>query len=131
MLRGVGSCVCVCVLTPVRVTPLRAMPQATGALYLDDGASFDFQDNMYRLRRFTFADNTLTSELEEGSAKYTERTSVERLVIVGLGAEPSKVVTRTAVVRRRCRAGDAKRVCLARSHPDAYGATPCDTRARY
>lgn len=82
--------------------------QATGALYLDDGSTFDFQDGLYRLRRFTFADSTLTSTLEEGSASYTERTSIERLVVVGLGAAPSSVVTKTAAVRAgrvRCAVG--------------------------
>lgn len=69
--------------------------QATGALYLDDGSSFAFQDGLYRLRRFTFADSKLTSTLEEGSADYTEHTSIERLVVVGLGAAPNKVVTQT------------------------------------
>ena len=79
---------------------------------MDDGASFEFQQGKYRLRRFEFTDSKLVSTLEEGSAAYSEDTLIERVVIVGLGAEPTKVIKSSAAVRRRIVVGHACVVSL-------------------
>ena len=56
--------------------------KAAGELYLDDGASFQFQQGAFDLRRFVFQDGTLTSSRADGGG-YTSDATFERVVLPG------------------------------------------------
>ncbi len=65
--------------------------KASGDLYLDDGISYDFQrSKSFRLRRFDFEGRVLKSSLAAGSKAFAVANSIERIVVVGLGAAPAK-----------------------------------------
>ena len=67
---------------------------ADGELYLDDGITYDYQrSDAFRLRRFSFrggAKGTLTASKQAGGKSFAVPNSVERIVVVGLGAAPAK-----------------------------------------
>jgi len=55
---------------------------ATGFLYLDDGATFDFTDNKYELRMLTLLDGKVMNVLAS-TARYSTEEVVERIIILG------------------------------------------------
>lgn len=75
------------------IITLTSSGTAEGELYVDDGESFDYEVGVYMHRRFSFANNKLTSEEMAAPAKnekkrkeYLKGTAgltVERIVIVG------------------------------------------------
>ena len=63
--------------------------QASGELYMDDEHTFDFKQGKFCLRRFVFSKGTLKGEAV--TSGFAPVNTVERVVILGLGAAPSAV----------------------------------------
>ncbi|XP_054997010.1 neutral alpha-glucosidase AB isoform X1 [Sorex araneus] len=72
-------------------------PQGTaqGELFLDDGHSFNYQNqHAFLLRRFSFAGNTLVSSSADPQGHFETPIWIERVVIIGAG-KPAAVVLQT------------------------------------
>ncbi|KAG9291649.1 hypothetical protein G9A89_022068 [Geosiphon pyriformis] len=71
--------------------------EATGILYLDDGETYDYEAGAYVHRRFSYSSNRLTSTsipIKGDNSKFIasiKDVRVERIIIVGLEKEPSKI----------------------------------------
>lgn len=76
------------------VVALDSHSQADGELYIDDYHSFDYKKGHFLRRKFTFANNKLTSEAI-GTEKFGATNTVERVVILGVTQQPSKVTLET------------------------------------
>ncbi|XP_030855177.1 neutral alpha-glucosidase AB isoform X2 [Strongylocentrotus purpuratus] len=63
---------------------------ANGDLYIDDGHSFDYKQQKYIYRQFTFSANKLESRALSG-AGFETNSWLERVVIIGLKSVPKKV----------------------------------------
>ncbi|MBN3273748.1 GANAB glucosidase, partial [Polyodon spathula] len=64
---------------------------ASGELFVDDGHTFSFETkNQYIHRRFTFANNSLTSSNADPRGEFTSAAWIERVVIMG-AQRPSAV----------------------------------------
>jgi alpha 1,3-glucosidase len=70
---------------------------ASGQLYLDDGASFDFaRRGAFRLRRFDYAPeadgaHVLRSTAAAGGKSYAPDNTVERVILAGVGRKPAAI----------------------------------------
>ncbi|KAH3851871.1 hypothetical protein DPMN_094358 [Dreissena polymorpha] len=68
---------------------------ANGSLYVDDYHTFNYRKGEYILRYFTFEHNELLSQLGDQFGKTATREWVEKVIIVGLKAEPKSVTLRS------------------------------------
>ena len=68
--------------------------EASGSLYLDDGASFEFSDRDTKSARLTYkyADNEVTVSFEHG-AQYADIPNVASVVIYGVAGAPQSATT--------------------------------------
>ena len=68
--------------------------KASGSLYLDDGASFEFTDRESKSARlnFQYSDNTMDVSFEHGD-KYEIIPNVVSVAIYGVNAAPKSVTT--------------------------------------
>ncbi|XP_072023564.1 neutral alpha-glucosidase AB-like isoform X2 [Amphiura filiformis] len=64
---------------------------ARGNLFIDDGHSFDYQAGNMLYRNFNFLNNVLQSRTIDYNVKFTTRSWLERVVIVGLKTKPNAV----------------------------------------
>ena len=71
------------------VIALDSNNQARGEIYVDDYVSFDYKNGVFLHREILFKDNQLTSRLISGNYKPSEL--VERLIVLGLPKQPSKI----------------------------------------
>lgn len=76
------------------LTSFDAQGAAKGELYMDDGHTFDYQKGKFQRRAFTFQNNELTSAAVT-SDFYDTKSTVERVVVLGLNKAPSKVVLKS------------------------------------
>jgi len=70
--------------------------KASGSLYMDDGATFDYQKGAFRLVEFQATPGSggsiqVTSAVTKGDADFEADNVLERVVVVGLGRAPSGV----------------------------------------
>uniref|UniRef100_A0A672YYU2 Neutral alpha-glucosidase AB n=1 Tax=Sphaeramia orbicularis TaxID=375764 RepID=A0A672YYU2_9TELE len=72
-------------------------PQRTaeGEIYIDDGHTFNYEKQEFIHRRLMFANNVLSSVNLNPEARFTTRSWIERVVILG-ASKPSKVTLKTA-----------------------------------
>lgn len=72
-------------------------PQRTaeGELYIDDGHTFNYEKQEFIHRRLMFANNVLSSVNLTPEARFTTRSWIERVIILG-ASKPSKVTLKTA-----------------------------------
>jgi alpha 1,3-glucosidase len=67
--------------------------KAEGTLYLDDGHTFNYAKGEYIFRKFSFANNILTSTKGDSSQNsYTNSNTIERIVVVGIAAVTKAVL---------------------------------------
>lgn len=71
--------------------------QAEGELYLDDESSFSYKSGNYRRRRFSFDGSKLSCTRIDGGKAFAPDNSVERIVVMGLGKVPTKIVNSDGV----------------------------------
>ena len=107
------------------IVALDAAGSASGDLYLDDGATFDYvRKGMFRLRRFEYSAasptaHVLKSTLAGGNKAYVPTNTVERIVVLGAGKAPSAVsVTADGVTTPLTFAYDAAADVLTIRKPD-------------
>jgi alpha 1,3-glucosidase len=72
------------------VIALNGAQEASGTLYLDDGASYDYLAQKHTTLKFQFTDNTLSSSVA-GVAGYDDGCSIERLIVLGLKKDVTAV----------------------------------------
>jgi len=73
---------------------LDSQGRAAGTLYLDDGISYDYRNGKNLYVQFSYADKKLTGhQLKEPG--YETQSWLERVVLVGLSADPGRATLRT------------------------------------
>jgi len=83
------------------VVTLSAAKTATGTLYLDDGATFDYATKAaFRLRKFEYAPaagtHVLRSSQVAGGKAWAPTNTVERIQVAGIGRAPTAVAASDA-----------------------------------
>jgi len=76
------------------IVALDSASTAMGELYVDDYHSFDHKNGNFLRRKFHFENHRLTSSAI-GTEKYPAVNIVERIVVFGLTATPTKVILET------------------------------------
>ncbi|XP_075044679.1 neutral alpha-glucosidase AB isoform X2 [Mixophyes fleayi] len=67
--------------------------EAEGELFLDDGHSFNYQQNMFLYRKFSFSHGRLTSSSLDSHGTFETHSWLERVVIIG-AAKPNSITLR-------------------------------------
>ena len=65
--------------------------KAEGAIYFDDGETFDFEKGVYQRNKISFEKNTLTWENTGEGADFTSRNKVTKVVLMGMDADVQSV----------------------------------------
>ncbi|XP_033124812.1 neutral alpha-glucosidase AB-like isoform X2 [Anneissia japonica] len=73
------------------VVALDAQYSAKGELYIDDGHSFDYKQNQFLYRSFTYQDNKLTSKKIDNNGNYATESTVERIIVIGIFEAPTTI----------------------------------------
>ncbi|CRK87777.1 CLUMA_CG001536, isoform A [Clunio marinus] len=69
---------------------------AKGTLYIDDEKTFEYRQGKYLYLDFEFKDGVLSSRYIDETAKFSTKTWLERVVIVGLNKTPTSATLRTS-----------------------------------
>ncbi|XP_066973212.1 neutral alpha-glucosidase AB isoform X2 [Macrobrachium rosenbergii] len=75
--------------------------KAQGTLYMDDEHTFDYRQGKYLYLEFSYADGVLTSKKIDPNGSFDTSSWLERVIIVGLKQQPSKVILKSSSLGTR------------------------------